>query len=108
MPAQQTPAASHRRNAFIAVALLLVALVIGSVTAVNLFPTRASERSLAAPARPAFAAQVASNRAQQAWSDRLNTLASNRAQQAWSDRLNALVAEAGVLPSGTPTPTPSP
>ena len=49
MTAQQTTAPSNRRPAIIAVALLLAALAVGSVTAVNLFPTSASERSLALP-----------------------------------------------------------
>jgi hypothetical protein len=40
--AQQVAAPRHRRTALIAVALLLVALGVGAVTAVNLFPTQAS------------------------------------------------------------------
>ncbi len=41
MLAQQSEAPSRRRTTFIAVALLLVALAVGAVTAVRLFPTRA-------------------------------------------------------------------
>jgi hypothetical protein len=107
MSAQRTPTQSHRRTAFVAVALLLVALTVGAVTAVNLFPTSASERSLAEPARPSFAALATDResvlerfraqeradpaqaaRVQQTWTDRLNGQATDRVQQTWTDRLN--------------------
>jgi hypothetical protein len=41
MSAQQIAAPNYRRRTLIAVALLLAALAVGAVTAVNLFPTRA-------------------------------------------------------------------
>ena len=59
MSAQQIAAARHRRRAFIVVALLLVALAVGSVTAVNLFPARASQRPLAGAVGTAALAQAA-------------------------------------------------
>jgi len=48
MSVQQTAAPSRRRGALIGVGLLLIALVAGSVTAVNLFPTRATQDAVAA------------------------------------------------------------
>jgi DMSO/TMAO reductase YedYZ molybdopterin-dependent catalytic subunit len=126
MSAQQTPAPRHRRTAFVAVALLLVALTVGAVTAVHMFPTSASERSLAEPPRPMFPAAAADRaatlerfRAQERAdpaqaADRAATLERFRAQeradpaqagriqQTWSDRLNGLAAKAGVLPSAAP------
>ena len=50
MSVQQTAAPSRRRGALIGVGLLLIALVAGSVTAVNLFPTRATQDAIAAVA----------------------------------------------------------
>jgi hypothetical protein len=47
MSVQQSAAPNHRRGVFIGIALLLVALVAGAVTAVNLFPTKANERPAA-------------------------------------------------------------
>jgi hypothetical protein len=130
MQEQQTIAPSNRRRAFIAVALLLVALAVGSVTAVNLFPTKASERSLALPNRPTVPVQAADQakvlerfraeeradpaqaaRIQQTWTERLNGLAAEaaaqgRAADAWTERLNGLAAEAGDLPSVAVPTTP--
>jgi hypothetical protein len=53
MSSQQIAASSHRGRTLIAVALLLVALAVGAVTAVRLFPTKAgsagaSDRALEA------------------------------------------------------------
>ena len=50
MSAQRIAAPRHRRRALIAVALLLVALAVGAVTAVRLFPAAATERPLAGAA----------------------------------------------------------
>jgi hypothetical protein len=132
MPAQHTAEPSHRRNGVIAVAILLLALAVGSVTAVNLFPTSASGRPVAEPLRPSFAAQAvdqaavlerfrAQERAEPAQAvdraavlerfraqERAEPAQPNRVRQAWSARLNGLAAEAGVLPSATPTQTPAP
>jgi hypothetical protein len=47
---QQFEAPSRNRTTFIAVAFLLVALAVGAVTAVNLFPAQASERPVAGAA----------------------------------------------------------
>ena len=47
MSAQQIATPDRRRTILIVIALLLVALALGAVTAVNLFPTRASERPVA-------------------------------------------------------------
>jgi hypothetical protein len=58
MSAQQVAAPSRVRRPFIIIALLVAALAIGAVTAVNLFPTRATERAIqtqpdtARPPRP--------------------------------------------------------
>ncbi len=41
---QQTAAPSHRRTTLVAVALLLVVLAVGAMTAVRLFPASASGR----------------------------------------------------------------
>jgi hypothetical protein len=54
MAAQPTAAPSRRRTTLIAIALPLVALALGAVTAVNLFPTRASERHVASAATGAW------------------------------------------------------
>ena len=48
MTVQQIDAPNHRRTTFIAVALLLVALAVGAVTAVRLFPAQATQRPVAA------------------------------------------------------------
>jgi hypothetical protein len=53
MSAQQSEALSRRRTTFIAVALLLVALAVGAVTAVRLFPTRAGSVGMSDRARGA-------------------------------------------------------
>jgi len=50
MSVQQIAAPSHRRRTLIAVALLLVALAVGAVTAVRLFPAAATERPFAGAA----------------------------------------------------------
>jgi hypothetical protein len=50
MAAQQIAAPSHRRRTLIAVALLLVALAVGAVTAVRLFPAAATVRPFAGAA----------------------------------------------------------
>jgi hypothetical protein len=48
MSVQHIDAPKHRRTTFIAVALLLVALAVGAVTAVRLFPAAATQRPVAA------------------------------------------------------------
>jgi hypothetical protein len=50
MSAHQIEAPSHRRTTSIAVVLLLVALAIGAVTAVRLFPAEATQRPVAGAA----------------------------------------------------------
>jgi hypothetical protein len=109
MTVQQVSAPRYGRRALIAVGLLLVALAVGSVTAVKLFPTKASEASLALPNRPALAAQgtdqaavlerfraeergnsAQAARTQAAWSARLDGLATARVDQAWTARLDGL------------------
>ncbi len=101
MTAQQASEPRSRRPALIAGALLLAALAIGSVTAVNLFPTRAGDRSLAVPNRPTVPAQAGAQaaRAQEAWTERLNGQAAgaeagDRAAKAWTERLNGQAAGA--------------
>ena len=102
MPDQPNAAPKYRRVAFIAIALLLIALTVGSVTVVYLFPTKASESTNALPNRPAFPAQPAAPAV-----DREAVLERFRAQergvpapavdqaaprvwQAWTERLNGL------------------
>jgi hypothetical protein len=50
MSSQQIAASSHRGRTLIAVALLLVALAVGAVTAVRLFPAAATVRPFAGAA----------------------------------------------------------
>jgi hypothetical protein len=53
MAASQTPPSSHRRTGLISIGLLLGALAVGSVTAVNLLPAQASvHQNVAATGRP--------------------------------------------------------
>jgi hypothetical protein len=47
MSAQQIATPDRRRTILIVIALLLVALALGAVTAVNLFPAQASQRPVA-------------------------------------------------------------
>ncbi len=94
MAVQEIAAPSHRRTILITVAVLLVALALGALTAVNLFPTRASERPLAGTGGTAVHAQAAAL-GSQTWSDRLNAQAAALGSQTWSDRLNAQAAALG-------------
>jgi len=82
MTVQQIDAPNHRRTTFIAVALLLVALAVGAVTAVRLFPAQAIQRPVAAAP----------------WSGQLGRLDVHTGVAAapWSGQLGRLDVHAGV------------
>jgi len=93
MTAQQFEAPSHRRTSYIAVALLLVALAlaVGAVTAVRLFPAEAAQHPVAGAAWSGPLGRIADSAsvAGAAWSGPLGRIADSAsvAGAAWSGPL---------------------
>jgi hypothetical protein len=93
MSAQQIATPDRRRTTLIVIALLLVALALGAVTAVNLFPTRASERPVAGAGSAAWSGPLGRV------DDRAGVAGAGSA--AWSGPLGRVDDRAGVAGAGS-------